>query len=271
MMDTPAPDSGGSLERLREANRLRVVEALRRSGSASRADLVELTGLSRTTITSLLADLQDRGLIVGDRDQAEGTLRPRGRPPVLLRLAPSAGAALGVAFDHTHVHVAVADLSSTILAERRIEVDVDGSASPPLAAAAELIGAVLAEAGIGQERVLAAGMGMPGLVAGPVGLRSVLRGWDGVNPAEALARLLGGIHVEALNDANLGALAEASLGAGADVDDLVYVKISSGIGGGLVLGRRLHRGVSGTAGEIGHVKLGDDGVACRCGSRGCLE
>src|SRR4051795_8798194 len=95
MMDTPAPDSGGSLERLREANRLRVVEALRRSGSASRADLVELTGLSRTTITSLLADLQDRGLIVGDRDQAEGTLRPRGRPPVLLRLPPSAGGGAG--------------------------------------------------------------------------------------------------------------------------------------------------------------------------------
>lgn len=274
MINGDAADTGGSLERLREANRLRVVEALRRHGSASRSDLVELTGLSRTTITSLIGDLQARGVIVATNTGSDGPQRSRGRPPVLLRLAPSAGAALGVAFDHTHVHVAVADLSSTILAERRMEVDVDGSASAALDAAAELIGAVLAEAGIGQGRVLAAGMGMPGLVAtpsDPLGSRSVLRGWDGVNPAEALAGRLGGIHVEALNDANLGALAEASLGAGDDVDDLVYVKISSGIGGGLVLGRRLHRGVSGTAGEIGHVKLGDDGVACRCGSRGCLE
>src|SRR3954454_3697181 len=157
MINGDARNTGGSLERLREANRLRVVEALRRHGSASRSDLVELTGLSRTTITSLIGDLQTRGVILATNAGSDGPQRSRGRPPVLLRLAPSAGAALGVAFDHTHVHVAVADLSSTILAERRIEVAVDGSASPPLAAAAELIGAVLAEAGIGQERVLAAG------------------------------------------------------------------------------------------------------------------
>ena len=79
------------------------------------------------------------------------------------------------------------------------------------------------------------------------------------------------MHVEALNDANLGALAEASLGAGKGISDVVYVKISSGIGAGLVLGGRLHCGISGNAGEIGHVQVRDDGVACRCGNRGCLE
>src|SRR3954466_15010286 len=114
-------NSGGSLERLREANRLRVVEALRQHGSASRPDLVELTGLSRTTVTSLISDLQRRGVIVASTAESEHPPRTRGRPPVLLRLAPSAGAALGVAFGHTHVHVAVADLSSTALAGRRQE------------------------------------------------------------------------------------------------------------------------------------------------------
>src|SRR4051794_37101611 len=115
MIDSTAPDSGGSLERLREANRLRVVEALRLQGSASRSELAELTGLSRTTITSLISDLRARGLIANGSDRSA---RARGRPPVLVRLAPSAGAALGVAFGHSHVHVAVADLSSTVLAER---------------------------------------------------------------------------------------------------------------------------------------------------------
>jgi predicted NBD/HSP70 family sugar kinase len=274
MINEDASNTGGSLERLREANRMRVVEALRQRGSASRSDLVELTGLSRTTITSLIGDLQTRGVIVAADVGSERPPRSRGRPPVLLRLAPSAGAALGVAFGHTHVHVAAADLSSTILAERLAEVDVDASASRALDAAAELIDAVLAEAGIAREQVVAAGMGIPGLVAdtsGHVGLRVTLPGWAKINPAEALATRLPGIHIEALNDANLGALGEASLGAGADVDDVVYVKISSGIGAGMVLGGRLHRGVSGTAGEIGHVKLREDGVACRCGSRGCLE
>src|SRR3954468_19691147 len=160
-------NSGGSLERLREANRLRVVEALRLRGSASRSDLVEITGLSRTTITSLISDLHARGLITADG--SDRSSRARGRPPVLLRLAPAAGAALGVGFGHSHVHVAVADLSSTILAERRRPIDVDASASAALDAAAELIDAVLADAGIGHEQVLAAGMGIPGPIALPPG------------------------------------------------------------------------------------------------------
>jgi predicted NBD/HSP70 family sugar kinase len=267
-------DSGGSLERLREANRLRVVEALRLRGSASRSDLVELTGLSRTTITSLIADLHARGLITADNGGCEPSLRPRGRPPVLLRLAPSAGAALGVAFGHSHVHVAGADLASTVLAERRAEIDVDTSASAALDAAAELIDGVLADAGIGNEQVVAVGMGIPGPIALPGGRvrsSSILPGWEGLNPADALAARLHDVHVEALNDANLGALAESSLGAGKDITDVVYVKISSGIGAGLVLGGRLHYGVSGNAGELGHVQVREAGTACRCGNRGCLE
>jgi predicted NBD/HSP70 family sugar kinase len=73
------------------------------------------------------------------------------------------------------------------------------------------------------------------------------------------------------NDANLGALAELSLGAGRGVEDLIYIKVSSGIGAGLVLGGRLHRGATGIAGEIGHVQVRADGAVCRCGNRGCLE
>ena len=267
-------DPGGSLEHLREANRLRVVEALRLRGSASRSDLVELTGLSRTTITSLIADLQARGLIAADHSGSERSLGVRGRPPVLLRLAPSAGAALGVAFGHEHIHVAVADLSSAVLAERRTSIDVDASASAALDAAAELIDAVLADAGVGPEQIVAAGMGVPGPVSVPtgrVGSSSILPGWEGLHPAEALAARLHDVHVEALNDANLGALAESALGAGRGISDVVYVKISSGIGAGLVLGGRLHAGISGNAGEIGHVQIRADGVACRCGQRGCLE
>jgi predicted NBD/HSP70 family sugar kinase len=274
MLNGAGPDSGGSLERLREANRLRVVEALRLRGSASRSDLVEITGLSRTTITSLLGDLQARGLIAADQSDSDGGARPRGRPPVLLRLAPSAGAALGVAFGHSHVHVAIADLASTVLAERRRDIDVDASASAALDVAADLIDEVLDATGVGREQVIAAGMGIPGPIAVPsgrVGSSSILPGWEGLDPAEALATRLRGVHVEALNDANLGALAESSLGAGKGLSDVIYVKISSGIGAGLVLGGRLHCGISGNAGEIGHVQIRDDGVACRCGNRGCLE
>jgi predicted NBD/HSP70 family sugar kinase len=275
LIDVQTTDPGGSLERLRESNRLRVVDTLRRFGSASRTELVEKTGLSRTTITSLIGDLHARGMIVAATERpGDDALRSRGRPPIRLRLAPSAGAALGVAFGHSHVHVAVADLALTVLAERRREIDVDGSADAALDAAAELIDSVLAEAGMGHDRVIAAGMGLPGPIALPSGqvrASSILPGWEGINPAEALAERLGDVHVEALNDANLGVLAEASLGAAKGIADVIYVKVSSGIGAGLILGGRLHRGSSGNAGEIGHVQLREDGTVCRCGNRGCLE
>jgi predicted NBD/HSP70 family sugar kinase len=265
----------GSLEALREANRLRVIDALRHEGSASRTDLVRITGLSRTTITTLVGDLQERGLVVEQEEHAvERPERPgRGRPPVLLRLAPSAGAALGLDFGHRHVRVAVADLSSTVLAERRIDVDVDVAAATALDAAAGLVEEVLREAGVDRAQVVGAGMGLPGPIdrrTGTVGSSVILPGWAGLHAAEELARRID-FHVEVDNDANLGALAEFSLGAGRGMQDMVYVKVSSGIGAGLVLGGRLHHGATGIAGEIGHVQVRGDGAVCRCGNRGCLE
>jgi predicted NBD/HSP70 family sugar kinase len=88
--------------------------------------------------------------------------------------------------------------------------------------------------------------------------------------AEEFSRRLG-LHVTVDNDANLGALAEVQSGAGRGLTDVVYVMVSSGIGAGLILGGRLHRGATGFAGELGHVFVAEDGAVCRCGNRGCLE
>jgi glucokinase-like ROK family protein len=222
-----------------------------------------------------VGDLQERGLVVElEEDAADRPERPgRGRPPVLLRLAPSAGAALGVDFGHRHLRVAVADLSSTVLAERRLDIDVDAAAATALDAAADLVSEVLRDAGVDRAQVVGAGMGLPGPIdrrTGTVGSSVILPGWAGLKAAEELTRRID-FHVSVDNDANLGALAEFSLGAGRGVQDVVYVKVSSGIGAGLVLGGRLHHGATGIAGEIGHVQVRQDGAVCRCGNRGCLE
>lgn len=261
---------GGSLATLRELNRLRIVDALR-NGAASRSQLVRLTGLSRTTVTSLVADLQAAGLVV---EQADGTAsHGRGRPPSLLRLDPSAGAALGIDFGHTHLRVAVADLASTLLAERSVELDVDLEAARALDAAVRLASKVLDDAGVSHAELVGAGMGLPGPIdrrTGTVGSSVILPGWRGLDAGAELSRRLQ-VHVEVDNDANLGALAEYAFGAGRGADSLVYVKISSGIGAGLVFGGRLYHGVTGVAGEMGHVQVLQDGLVCRCGNRGCLE
>jgi predicted NBD/HSP70 family sugar kinase len=218
-----------------------------------------------------VADLQDRGLIVeqaNDRPQPAG----RGRPPVLLRLDAAAGSALGIDFGHRHVRVAVADLASTVLEERFLELDVDDAPEESLDTAAELVMDVLADAGVDRSRVIGAGMALAAPIDRHKGVlgSTVLPGWAGIQAGEELSRRLE-IPVELDNDANLGALAEVSFGAGRGFADVVYVMISSGIGAGLVLGGRLYHGASGTAGELGHIQIRADGAVCRCGSRGCLE
>jgi predicted NBD/HSP70 family sugar kinase len=266
---TADPDHG-SLQGLRGRNRSRVLSELRRAGTASRAELARRTGLSRTTVSSLVAELQVAGLVTeGEAGSGGGP----GRPGVLLTLQPSAGAVVGVDFGHTHLRVAIADLSSRVLAERHRELDVDHAADTALEAATEMVDEVLASAGTDRARVVGVGVGLPGPLdrtTGTVGSSVILPGWSGLHPADELGRRLG-LPIVVDNDANLGAIAEHAVGAGRGVADIVYLKIASGIGAGLVLGGRLHRGVSGIAGEIGHVLSSPDGRVCRCGNRGCLE
>jgi predicted NBD/HSP70 family sugar kinase/biotin operon repressor len=256
---------------LRDTNRRRVVQELRRHGNLSRADLARLMGLSPTTITALVADLRARGLVVEESERGEQA--GRGRPPVLLRLDPSAGAALGIDFGHHHLRVALADLSRTVLADRATDLDVDAAAEGSLDAAAAMVEDVLSEAGMDRDRIVGAGVGLPGPIdarTGTVGSSVILPDWVGLRPAEELERRLG-VSVKVDNDANLGALGEVSFGAGRGLSDVLYVKVSSGIGAGLVLGGRLYHGAVGLAGELGHVQVREHGDLCRCGNRGCLE
>ena len=263
----------GSLASLREGNRRRVVDALRERGHASRADLARMTGLSRSTISTLVTDLLESGLAIEREDLDDGAAAHAGRPPVMVSLDSSAGLAVGIDFGHRHLRVAVSDLSHTVLAETWREMDVDHSATDGLDAAAEFVEQVLEEAGGRRDRVIGVVMGLPAPIdrtTGAVQDSSILPGWVGVDAAvEASARL--GLHVEVENDANLGALAELVQGAGKGRSEIVYLKVATGIGGGLISGGRLQRGVGGTAGEIGHTRLLDGGPVCRCGNRGCLE
>jgi predicted NBD/HSP70 family sugar kinase len=268
-----AQGRAGSLESLRRLNRLRVIRALRDEGQISRAEIARRTGLSRSTVSSLVADLQADGLVVERPEPGLAFGAQGGRPPILLSFDASAGAAVGIDFGHSHLRVAVSDLASTILAERSRPLDTDHDALQGLDAAAELVAETLADAGVERTTVIGAGMGLPGPIEsgeGVVGTSAILPGWIGMT-AEAEMRRRLEIPVMVDNDANLGALAEAAFGAGRDAGDLVYLKVSSGIGAGLILNGRLYRGSDGLAGELGHVLVNPSGIVCRCGNRGCLE
>src|ERR1700754_4662436 len=150
-------EGSGSLESLRERNRRRVLSALRVAGITSRAELARRTGLSRTTVSSLISDLVRDGLVAERVDHCVTPGAQGGRPPVLVSLDRRAGAAVGVDFGKSHVTVAVADLGHTVVAEMRRELPGDHRAEEGLEVAARLVEAALEDAEIDRSLVLGVG------------------------------------------------------------------------------------------------------------------
>jgi predicted NBD/HSP70 family sugar kinase len=258
---------------LRQMNRLRVIEMLYRQPGSSRTDLARSTGLSRATVSALVEELGDAGVVEEhDASDAAGP-RPTGRPPVALSLVPGAAFAVGLDFGHQHIRVAVCDLSGEPIVDDWSPAEVDHAPIESMDLAQQLVREALRTAGIERDRLLGVGMGLAAPISkltGEIAADGILPGWHGIRPAaEMQARL--GVPVQLENDANVGALGEKVFGAARGVDDLIYVRVSAGIGAGLILGGRPYRGFGGVAGEIGHVLADPAGAICRCGNRGCLE
>ena len=268
----PMPKKGeGTLGWLRERNRQRVVGVLRERGLISQAEIARATGLSRTTIHNVVVELKDSGEVqeVDGRLPAVGG----GRPGVHLTLQDRSQAVVGIDFGHSHVQVAVADLAHNVLAERIRLLDVGHRATEALDASVAMVDEVLGETGVQRASIVGAGIGIPGpvdRVRGTVGSATILPGWIGLHIGAEMAERLG-LPVEIENDANMGALAELTWGAGRDCSNFAYIKASTGIGAGIVIDGKLLRGATGTAGEIGHTTLDHGGALCYCGNRGCLE
>jgi predicted NBD/HSP70 family sugar kinase len=256
-------------EAIRAGNRARIVDILRRSGSATRAELVSGTGLSRATVSSLIGELAGRGLV---SQYTQGAADSPGRPPSRLALNRAAGLAIAVDVGVRHVAVAVGDLSRSVLAERWVPVPYGHAAESGMHIVMQSIKTALAEAEADRDQIVGAAISIAAPIA-PGSGRSlapgVLPGWNGPELAERIGRTWG-IPTTVENDANLGALGE-SVAAAPHGRDLLYVKVASRVGLGIAFGSRVHRGHDGYAGELGHVTADPDGPACWCGRRGCLE
>ncbi|NUR63408.1 MAG: ROK family transcriptional regulator [Catenulispora sp.] len=249
------------------------MELLRTRGALTRADLARSLGLSRATVSTVVAALHHEGLVVETQGADTAVLPRQGRPGSLLTLNPSAGVAVGIDFGHTHIRVVVADLAHTVLAENSRTLMRDHDARHALRTAGEMAEEVLNSSGVDRAKVIGVGAGVPGPVntaTGTVGPSSIAPSWVGLQPGEDLAGRLG-LPVFVDNVGNLGALAEVTWGAGQGAQVAVYIKLGTGVGAGFVFGGRIFRGSGGTAAEFGHMTVDPAGPACRCGNRGCLE
>ena len=246
-----------------------VLDAVRLDGCRSRAEISERTGLGRATVAQRVADLLSAGLL----DETGSVPSTGGRRPRRLRFRADAGYLLTADLGATSVDVALADLGGSILEHRNESADISVGPESILGRVEELFDELGRSAGDGVGPLWGIGVGVPGPVEFETGrpvAPPIMPGWDGYPIRERLqARYGAPVWVD--NDVNIMAMGDWRAGVAQAHRNVVFVKIGTGIGAGLISDGQLHRGSQGSAGDVGHIQVVDEGVVCRCGNIGCLE
>jgi glucokinase-like ROK family protein len=246
-----------------------IIQLVRTAGAMSKSELARQTGLSRTGVGSRLAVLREMGLL---EELGEGP-SSGGRPPSLVRFASDGGSVVAVDMGATSVDVAVTNLAAEPLVHLAQDIDVREGPKGVLNTTTDLVDQVLAASPHAAGRLKGIAVGLPGpvefLTGRPVA-PPIMPGWDQY-PVRELFEDRYGCRTFVDNDVNLMALGELWAGAAARVQDLLWVKLGTGIGCGIISQGAAFRGISGCAGDIGHIELGGDTTVCRCGNLGCLE
>jgi predicted NBD/HSP70 family sugar kinase len=235
----------------------------------TRAQLAEATGLARSTITARIDTLMRLGLVA----PFGGARSTGGRPPALFALNPTAKLVVGVDIGATHARAALTDLNGSILGEVDAQLKVAEGPEAVLAWVVDSIRDLVDASDRPLADLAAIGIGLPGPVEHSTGRPinpPIMPGWDRFDVPGHLQRAYP-VPVLVDNDVNIMALGERRAHL-SDVDDVVLIKVATGIGAGIVSGGVLQRGAQGTAGDLGHVRVpGADTAVCRCGNVGCLE
>lgn len=247
-----------------------VLQRVREAEHTTRADLGRDLGLRRGVVTQRVSALLDLGLV-----HEEVTRRSSGgRAPRELAFRRDAGFVLVADLGATTLVAGVADLSGALVASRESRADVTDGPERVLEQLESIFADLLQESGVGRERIWGAGIGVPGPVEFATGRPispPIMPGWDSYPVRERLAAAFD-VPVWVDNEVNLEALGESRIGLGRGVAEMIFVKMSVGIGSGVISRSVLHRGANGAAGDIGHIAVvQDDAATCRCGNTGCLE
>ncbi len=259
-----------SLESIRVQHTLMVLQKLWKE-NLSRAELARRIGLSRSAISSIITELIEANL-VSEMGFGSST-SVGGRKPELLRLRSEAVYVLAMELGAQHLRLGVLDLSCDLLFSLEVPHSIALGPQATYQRLQLLIADLLSQTGLNMGNIAMCGLSLAGPVDVATG-RMVyppnMPGWNDEAVATTVATRLGKPSF-ADNDANLAALAEANLGAFAGSSDLIYLKVSSGIGAGLFLRGKLYRGMRGGAGEIGHISINETGPKGRSGNPGSLE
>ena len=245
------------------------LQLIRDTQGMTRSDLARITGLARSTVAQRVDALLAHELVY----EAGGSASTGGRPPTLLTFNHRAGVVLVADLGATHSRLAASDLAGAPLAEEAFDMDIAAGPERVLSEVHEHFATLLEELGQTAEDVRGIGIGIPGPVAFSTGQPvkpPIMPGWNGFSiPRWFAGRYSAPVLVD--NDVNIMALGE-HWANWRDTEHLMFIKVGTGIGCGVVAGRVIHRGAQGASGDIGHIRLaGHEDVLCRCGNLGCLE
>jgi predicted NBD/HSP70 family sugar kinase/DNA-binding transcriptional ArsR family regulator len=251
----------------------RVVRLLRERGSLSAAEIARASGLAKSTVSSVLAELRRSEIVVDAVAKTTSRSSRAGRPGTAVTLNPRAGACVGVAIGPTDIRVIAADVSHAIIADQSVEMPLDYSPQTAAKVTRRLIEEACAKSGVSRAALIGAGIAVPGPVhpeTGRVQRASMVPTWAGTDIRRVFAPELD-LPIFADNESNCSAIAEMLWGAAVGCDNFIFFKVDLGIGGAIVVDRRVITGLAGGAGEFGHMTLDPAGELCICGNRGCLE
>ncbi|MCW2531063.1 MAG: sugar kinase [Blastococcus sp.] len=262
---TRAPVSTDQLDGL-----VTVLHLVRSGQARTRPELARLSGMGRGAVTQRVAELMDSGLLV----ESELGRSTGGRPPRELAVRAEAGLVLVAPLGATHLAAGVTDLTGRVLDFVVEPGDIAAGPDATLARLEQLFDQLLSRTTVPEAPIYGIGVGLPGPVefaSGTPVSPPIMPGWDGY-PVRARLSERHDVPVWVDNDVNLMALGELRVGAARNQQDVIYVKVGTGIGAGLISSGRLHRGTQGAAGDIGHARVdAASGIVCRCGNVGCLE
>lgn len=252
----------------RDAPAGKIIRALAAFGQVSATQLVQSTGLARSTVSTILTDLKDRGLVLEGETVSAGF----GRPTQMVSLDPAQGFCAGVLLGLGEVRVALCDLAHTVVSDIWLEMPHDYTPGDAVLRVRHLLEEECTRLGISIPDLLGVGLAVSAPISyeGKVLNGSILPTWCGIDIAEVFSPEIGcPIFVE--NESHCGALAELTWGAATGEPNFVLFKFDLGIGGAVVTNGQVQRGAYGNAAEFGHISLNPHGPLCRCGNRGCLE
>jgi predicted NBD/HSP70 family sugar kinase len=242
-----------------------------READTSRAEIARATGLARSTVSQRIEALLHLGLVVEEGD-ARST---GGRPATRLRLNRTGGVVLAADLGANHDRLSVSDLAGNVLAEQTGRRAIAEGPQLILGWVRDSFLAQLERLGIGVDQVIGVGIGVPGPVefaAGRAVNPPIMPGWHGFSIPAFFADAFPGVDVLIDNDVNIMAVGEYNAYWRQSVSDLIFVKIATGIGAGIISNGQLQRGAQGAAGDIGHIRASEHlDLICPCGNAGCIE